>query len=312
MQGRSDARESVGFLTVGLCAAWIAISIASVRASACTIDRPRTTPDGEWTVFESPSSDCGAGAQGPQIYLRHGGPGGAITLVSSSATGAPGGQFSHDPIISDDGRFVYFQSNSPNLVSAGDNVYRIYEKNVRSGAVRMVSSSSAGKWADGASFGAALSGDGRFLFFESVGTNLVPGARGYQIYRKNLSTGELALATADAAGKALNGSSGKAAPTADGSRFAFASGAADVVPGVGGNQVYFRDLATGAIDLVSADAKGVAGDGFSSEPTVEGDGTWVVFKSSATNWAGFSNPTGEKRAYRKNRRTGELTAVFPY
>lgn len=56
---------------------------------------------------------------------------------------------------------------------------------------------------------------------------------------------------------------------------------ADLVPGVSGTQVYRKDLDTGAIVVVSADAAGTPRGG--DLGAISADGRFVAFGSSAAN-----------------------------
>jgi hypothetical protein len=295
-----------GILTEIFVLFFTGVMLFSSAANACLTGSVRTSPDRSWSVFESASSDCVPGAKGEQVYARKTSSG-KTTVVSSSLAGIPGDAFSHFPVISADHLFVFFQSNSTNLVPGGDNLYRIYRKNLGTGKVDLLSTGATGKLADGASFRADLSGNGRFLFFESVATNLVPGVHGYQIYRKDIESGALLLVSVDSKGVPGDGSSGHPSSSEDGLRVAFMSNAKNLVPGVTGNQIYAKDLATGKVEVLSLDAKGIPANGYSTSPVMSADGSSVTFSTAATNWAAFPNPQATFREYRKDRKTGGLT-----
>jgi Tol biopolymer transport system component len=267
-------------------------------ARACQIENAQTSADGRWIAFESSSADCVGGSNGPQVYVKDTQKNRTI-VISASSSGVVGSGFSHFPRISADGGFVTFQSNSPNLLANGDNVYRVFRKDIADGSIRVVSTSEAGVLANNASFNGSLSGNGRYLFFESVASNLIPGVAGYHIYRKDLGLGDLVLVSADEKDFPLNSSNGKPSSSDDGTGVAFISG----------NQVYFKNLVTRALSAVSVDADGTAGNAFNTGPEVESDTAWVSFRSGATNFRGFPNPGAFLRKYRKNRVTGELQLV---
>jgi Tol biopolymer transport system component len=82
--------------------------------------------------------------------------------------------FSGDPYISTNGRWVAFHSFAENLVasdtnSAGD----MFVRDRRAGKTRRVSVSSAGAQGNSDSGFGLLSGDGRFVIFQSDATNLI-------------------------------------------------------------------------------------------------------------------------------------------
>lgn len=113
--------------------------------------------------------------------------------VSQNAAGDAGNGASAVPTISADGRFVAFQSDASNLVSGdtngvtdifvydrdADEDYSFYsdETNCVAGqaGVFRVSIAGDGSQANGASTNPLLSGNGEFVQFDSVASNLVPG-----------------------------------------------------------------------------------------------------------------------------------------
>ncbi|MCH8954643.1 PD40 domain-containing protein, partial [candidate division KSB1 bacterium] len=80
------------------------------------------------------------------------------------------------PAISADGPVVVFQSTSPNIVSGDSSGTRhIYAYDRITKEMTRVSVNDSGKPGDKQSFGASISGDGRYVAFISNATNLVEG-----------------------------------------------------------------------------------------------------------------------------------------
>jgi Tol biopolymer transport system component len=78
--------------------------------------------------------------------------------------------------VSSDGNLVAFASDSSNLVPGDtNNANDIFLRNRHTGQTERVSVANDGGQADGASLWPAMSGDGRFVVFESDADNLVPG-----------------------------------------------------------------------------------------------------------------------------------------
>lgn len=100
-----------------------------------------------------------------------------IIRVSEAADGSGGGGFG--PVaVSDDGRFVAFRSGSNSLVPGDtNNANDIFVKDMRTGAIKRVSVSSGGAQANSSSGDTTvdISGDGRFVLFDSTASNLVAG-----------------------------------------------------------------------------------------------------------------------------------------
>jgi hypothetical protein len=92
-------------------------------------------------------------------------------------------------------------------------------------------------------------------------------------------------ASTSASGGQGNGASTRAVLSADGAKLAFSSEASNLVPGDtnGVEDVFVKDLATGAITWASTSARGEEGNGFSQLPWLSADGNKVAFDSVASN-----------------------------
>lgn len=89
-----------------------------------------------------------------------------------------------------------------------------------------------------------------------------------------------------------NASHGRAL-SRNGRYFVFRSGASNLMPGVLGTQVYLHDRQTRTLELISTGSSG-AGNGDSLNPSISGDGRFVVFYSEASNLAaGDTNEVGD-------------------
>ena len=97
----------------------------------------------------------------------------AFTLVSATAAGTPVALSSEDAAISGDGRFVTFTSYSNSLTPGDTNGSRdIFVKDLRTGAIALVSTTATGLPANAASYNAQISLGGDWIVFESGATNL--------------------------------------------------------------------------------------------------------------------------------------------
>ena len=268
---------------------------------------PQVTPDARFVTFESLSTNFENGASSEQIYLKDTQTG-KLTLISKSAQGMPGNFYSNFSILSSDSNFAYFQGNSSNLIPSGDRLYRIYSKNLSTGEVKMISSSSSGTPANAASLHVAVDPSYQFILFESSSTNLTNMKTGYQLYRKNLSSGEVVLVSSNSKNAAATGNSAQGRMTPGGRFVVFASNATNLGVDAKGTQIYRKDLTTGELVLISTDASGVPGNGFSSFPHVSDDGSKVVFLSGSSNWKNSGAP-GSSHLYEKNVITGDLTLI---
>jgi hypothetical protein len=101
-----------------------------------------------------------------------------VSRVSASSAGKAGNGDSGMSAVNGNGRFVAFESRAGNLVPGDTNgVSDVFVKERLTGAIERVSVSSSGRQANRASHitNAAISYDGRYVVFESVADNLVPG-----------------------------------------------------------------------------------------------------------------------------------------
>lgn len=222
--------------------------------------------------------------------------------------------------ISDDGRFVAFQSDSPQLVLGDANGKRdIFVKDRFTGAVELVSvNTDAGTAADEDCIDPALSGDGRFVVYASAG-NLGGGAfwTGGNTRLRLFRYDRLLKVTRAvwASGSVPNSTTGMLYPaiSSDGRYVTFSDSATNILVGPTYNglvQVFLADLGdpngpftATVFTLISQTAAGTntACGGFcdASRVCVLPNGTpFVVFDSNADNLVSpVPSPTGETRVY---------------
>jgi hypothetical protein len=216
--------------------------------------------------------------------------------VSVDNNGAAGNGQSSAPSLSGNGSAVAFVSASTNFIS-GINGTQIYLHNRQNGQIELISRDNNGtvSQGDGASSAPATSTDGRFVAFVSSSTNLLapgPAVAGQQIYVRDRQTGITSLVSVDNNVTANPGNGASSAPSisSDGRFVAFVSQATNLLapgtPGVpAGQQIYVRDRQLNQTSLVSLDNNATPnpGNGASSSPSINGDGTVVAFVSSSTN-----------------------------
>jgi len=100
----------------------------------------------------------------------------AVAKVSTTTSGGEANGLSGNSALSYDGRYMVFNSNATNLVAGDTNATDdIFKKDLLTGEVTRVSTSSTAGESSGSSLTAAISSDGRYVAFQSVATNLVAG-----------------------------------------------------------------------------------------------------------------------------------------
>jgi Tol biopolymer transport system component len=247
------------------------------------------TPDGGRVGFHSQASSLvtGDGNGSWDVFVKNLATG-AVVRASTSAAGVEGNGHSFNPWFASDGNRVAFESNSTNLVAGDSNgAYDIFVKDLASGAIQRVSTGAAGAQADGGSFGARFSADGRFVAFQSQATNLVVGDTNgvVDIFVKDLVSGAIQRVSTGSTGAQGNGNCSNASLSADGRYVAFTSDASNLVANDtnGAADVFVKDLTTGVTTRASLADAGLQADSGSELARFSPDGRWLVFYSGAGN-----------------------------
>ncbi|MCK6445581.1 MAG: hypothetical protein L6Q99_04250 [Planctomycetes bacterium] len=133
------------------------------------------TQDGRYVAFYSFSDTLIAGdANGKADVFVRDMQTGALERLSVDASGIEGDRDSWYPVMSDDGRYVAFESRSNNLVPNDTNgEYDIFLRDRVANTISRISTDAFGGDLDGASTTVRMSADARWLVFQSSATNLV-------------------------------------------------------------------------------------------------------------------------------------------
>jgi hypothetical protein len=245
--------------------------------------------DGTKVAFDSIASNLDPGSTGiDDVYVKDLVTG-DIILASTSDDGVKGNDFSNAARLSADGTKVAFHSNATNLDPGDtDDVEDVYVKDLTTGNLTLAATSDDGVKGNGFNIFPSLSADGTEVAFHSNATNLDPGDTDTvaDVYVKDLTTGDITLASTSDGGVKGNGSNFAAILSEDGTKVAFVSNATNLDPGDTDTvtDVYVKDLVTGDITLASTSDGGVKGNGTSfAALSLSADGTKVAFSSIATN-----------------------------
>jgi Tol biopolymer transport system component len=221
---------------------------------------------------------------------------GTTERVSVGTGGVQGnGQSGADGIaISRDGRYVAFLSSATNLdpVVPGDtNGFKdIYVRDRVALTTERVSFGAGGVQANASAEWVSISGDGRYVAWQSVATNLVPlDTNGFRdIFLRDRTTGTTTRVSVAPGGGQANDQSSLPAISPDGRFVAFGSAATNLVAGDtnGFSDVFLRDLSAGTTERVSLSTAGTQGNLDSYQPSVSQDGRYVAFYATASNLVG--------------------------
>ncbi len=220
---------------------------------------------------------------------------GITKLVSKTSTGEEGNGGSAAPAISDDGRYVVFETNATNLAPGDKNGYYrdVFLWDQQTGQLTLVSKSAAGQTANGESYEPVISGDGNTIVFTSHASDIVtlgPVFSTPSIYVYDVSSGQSEFITKDyETGKAGSGY----APTIseDGSKIAFCAYTNKLVKNDINNlwDIFLWQRGMPQLKRISMTASGAErnqGEESSSRvvwPSISGDGNNIVFATTSSN-----------------------------
>src|SRR3954451_2664647 len=221
---------------------------------------------------------------------------------------------------SDDGRYVAFISAATNLVGTTTfGASQVYVRDMATNATKLVSQTPLGAAGNNdsgqvtrVSTQLAISGDGRYVTFSSVASDLVPGAGGGTfplVYVRDMQASATIVASLTAGGAAADGQAFAGDISGDGRYVAFYSNAANLPLGNGTtSQIFVRDRdadGNGVLDesgsgkestqVISAFSNGdtaVAGNDNSVLPVISDNGNFVAYPTLATNLFTDANPGG--------------------
>jgi Tol biopolymer transport system component len=239
---------------------------------------------------------------------------GQIRLVSVDSNGVQGNADSGRSAISSDGRHVAFHSRATNLVSDDTNVKRdIFVHDLQTGETERVSVDSDGDEADDESYNPSISGDGRYVAFNSSASNLVSDDTNERsdIFVHDRQTGETVRVSVDSDNsQSEGGSSDHPSISVDGRYVAFESAATNLVDDDTNNtwDIFVHDLQTGDTVLVSVAMQGGSGDSDSLNAFFSGNGRYIVFESYASDLV--ENDIGDySDIFLRDLQTGETSLV---
>jgi Tol biopolymer transport system component len=249
---------------------------------------PSISGDGRFIAFDATAHHDPGDANGYQDVYVHDRSSGTTLRASLGPAGVEANELSGSCKISNDGLWIAFHTRATNLFANDVNQRQdVVVRDMLAGVNYPCSISSVGQQGNNDSSTPSISGDGRYIAFQSAATNLVSddtnGQADVFVFDRIASTIErVSLSTAGAEG---NGFSGRPAISGDGRFVAFQSSATNLVPGDvnGFSDVFVRDRAAGTTSRVSVALGCAFADGANNTPNISGDGSVIVFQSFATN-----------------------------
>lgn len=268
-------------------------NVASATAAGVSADGVNYTPllsaDGSKVVFTNQDSTAfgTADTQQSEVFVKDRRTG-AVAIASAGTGGwvpppdheVRGTTWAAD--VSATGRYVAMNTNRsfasndtpfPNLTED------VYVKDMTTGVMRLVSTNNAGFRGNGSNSAARMSGDGRYVVFESSSTNLGDANPDRDIYVKDLQTGLIRLVSTNATGTKANGDSYGADISNDGKVVVFTSLATNLVAGASGaaGDVYIKRLDNNSISRAAALPSGGRVAPNTASLSIAGNGSAVAF-----------------------------------
>lgn len=206
-----------------------------------------------------------------------------IARVSENNDGEVSDGYSPSASVSEDGRYVAFQSAGSNLSNIDVAWDDVFVRDTLFKTTQLVSINSSGEPGNSGSFTPAISADGRYVAFHSRASNLAENDTNgvHQIFVHDRQTKTTERVSVNNAGVGGDGSSLIPAISDDGRYVAFDSDATNLVATDTNNRrdVFVHDRATGVTRRVSLDSFGnsvaLGGQGVS----ISGDGRYIAYQS---------------------------------
>jgi len=247
----------------------VSVSSAGAQAGGGSLS-PSISSDGQLVAFASSAPDLIANDTNgfTDVFVRDR-MAGTTERVSVSTTGKQANGNSLSPSISDDGWYVVFASDAPDLVSDDANgATDIFIHDRWSDTTERVSVSSFGEEANSNSSSPSVSWDGWYVAFTSNADNLVSGDTNglADIFVYDRWARTIERVSVSTPGTQANGNSSIPSISWDGLYVVFASEASNLVSGDGGwVDIFVRDrrvLSTGLSDPVLSPTVGDTGTDF--------------------------------------------------
>ncbi len=253
--------------------------------------------DGRYIAFDTEEPlvpDDANGVRDVYLYDREA-TGNPVRRISVSTTGIVESFGSSSPSISADGRFIVFESdmtdfsNSDPIDPFSNPIPNVFLFDLETGDIERVSETESGVAGNSRSQSPAISADGTVIAYSSSSINIVSGSTEVsdQVLVYDRTTKETTRVSVSTSGEVGNNSSFNVSLSDDGKRIVFESYATNLLaaPQVGVNtpQIFLFDVETNELKQVSLNSQGASSANSSNNPSISGNGRFVVFNSRSGN-----------------------------
>jgi Tol biopolymer transport system component len=287
---------------------------------------PSVTPDGRYVAFMSLATNLTGSDTSDSnwdVFVKDHRTG-AITKVSAGLGGAAANGDSNQADISDDGRYVVFESTATNLVAGDDEAtptYDLFVKDLKTNKITRLITKNRDAGDDGHDTEASISADGSVIAFRSTRADLVPGDTNgvLDIFVWKRSTGNVTRISVSSAGEQSANATQPARAlsvgpelSANGKTVVFTSGADNLVPGDtnGLLDIFVHTLADHRTTRVSVGADGQQATGGpdnqqgSSQPSISANGRYIAYQGYALKGLVEQETGVTNQVYAYDRKTG--------
>jgi Tol biopolymer transport system component len=306
----------------------ICSSLAGGESGDAGSNSSRISSDGRYVVFSSVARNLEPDVDyGWSDVFRKDLETGELVCCSTASNGIEMNDIDcGGPSISADGRYAAFTTYYAEDIGKPEDemsVYdmpNVYRKDLATGNLVLCNTSRSGEPGSSHSIDAEISADGRYVAFGSAADNLLPKEAGieipryegdphlyWNIFRKDLETGEVLLCSASTGGEPVRRNSNCSSISSDGRYVLFISEAENLVTGDTNQRkdLFRKDLVTGEIIICSTSSDGEIGDENTGSGEISANGRYVAFNSHATNFAPVDN-TEWQNVFRKDLLSQEI------
>ena len=247
--------------------------------------QPQVSSDGRYVVYTSFANNIDVLDSGfNQDIFLYDIQNDTTEIVSVSSLNIRGNGTSVSASINDDGSIVAFISDSTNLVNSDTNgIAQVYLRDRVNGTTHLVSVSNSGLVSNKDCSKPHISGDGRIVLYESLGTNLIPGQDNEfkKVFLYEVQNGFTELVSFTDSGNQANKDSLLPAISSNGRFITFTSAASNIIDSekTPAFEIYLWDRLTGNRDIIGYNEKGIKALNNTNGGTFSADGQFLAFNS---------------------------------
>jgi len=238
---------------------------------------------------------------------------GTTTRVSVGSNGQQANDWSFEPSMTADGRYVTFVSIASTIVPDDtNNALDTFIHDRQTATTTRASVAAGTPDSDGAAINDAVSSDARYVTFTALTGSIISGDTSniVAVFARDRQTGTTTLISISSTGVAGNGRSFDPSITPDGRLIVFSSAATNLVSDDtnGEEDIFVHDRQTAMTTRVSLATNGDQSNGQSVYADISADGRYIVYETYASNLV-VGDTNGVPDVLLHDRQTGDTTRV---